>query len=80
MLALNGYNYGGHLTFWSITEGELAGIFNDQYTMVTREWDGRTDYVTTGTLYYTLGQKIEHKKIVEIWRDIPFLGWKTKNG
>ena len=78
ILSLQGYEYVGHLPFWSVTEGELAAIFDDEYTMLTREWDGRTDYVLTGRSYYTLGQKINHKKMIEIWKDIPFKNWKTK--
>lgn len=77
-LSLRGYEYAGHLPFWSITEGELAGIFDDEYTMLTREWNGRTDYVLTERSYYTLGQRIDHKKMVEIWKNIPFKSWKVK--
>lgn len=78
MLALQGHKYAGHLSFWSVTEGELAGIFDDEYTMLTREWDGRTDYVLTDRSYYTLGQRVDHMKIVEIWKKIPFKDWKWK--
>ena len=78
ILSLRGYKYAGHLPFWSVTEGELAAILDDEYTMLTREWDGRIDYVLTERSYYTLGQRISHWKMVEIWKDIPFKNWKTK--
>ena len=30
-LSLQGYKYAGYLPFWSITEGELAAIFEREY-------------------------------------------------
>ena len=79
-LTLQGYENGGHMIFWSVLDGELAGIVNDEYTMVTRNWDGNTNRVVGNGRYYTLGKKIEHKEMVKKWMQIPFADWKTKDG
>lgn len=81
MLALQGYRYAGELKYWSVTEGELAGLFNDQYAMVTRYWGGEQNEYVIGEgsrFWYALGKRVTHGEMIKLWQDIPFKGWETK--
>ena len=71
-LALRGYKYGGHLEYWCMFDGDLAGIKSSHYTLFGRAWgfeiinDGDEQYVLCGNSYATLGEKVSHGEMIQM--------------
>lgn len=64
----------GYLEFWSISEGDLAGIYEGEspstasYVVGARygKFEIIDDYAVSATAFYTLGEQVTHSKLVDI--------------
>jgi hypothetical protein len=73
-LKLEGKEYRGHLEFWTIDNGDLSGIREGacnqtaQYVLGGRDGKFKVyeDYAVADSVYYTLGEKTTHSRIVDI--------------
>ena len=77
-LNLQGYDFGGHLEYWSVYEGDMAAIKEGanadsaEYTLLGRQWgyeimeSGDDRYVLKGEYFFTLGEEVSHPRLVDI--------------
>lgn len=74
LLRLKGKDYCGRLEYWAIDMRDLAGIMEGESTAAAKYVvggrDGRfeiiEDYAVGKNKYYTLGEQVTHKTLVDI--------------
>lgn len=73
VLSLQGKMNAGHLDYWSITNGDLAGIACGEYQLTARDRNYEiinNEYAISNHAYVTLGQQCTHQEIVEMYARI----------
>lgn len=70
VLLLRGKQNFGHLSYWTVIDGDLAGLNDIRYDLIGRDGDYEiinNEYVIGKRAYWTLGEECTHTELVKFY-------------